>query len=280
MKLEHKHTPAAIAKRLGRGPSVNYLRDWVYGGIDGAVTTFAIVAGVIGAELSASIVLILGLVNLLADGFSMAAANYSGTKTEEDDYKRLHAMEERHIAREPEGEREEIRQIFHAKGYQGKDLETLVTLIASQRQIWIETMLSEEFGLATTLRSPVKAAVSTFVVFGSVPLLPFLFAGRTGSAELSLAMTAVVFFATGSMKAHWPTQYWVWSGLETLSIDLGAAGIAWAHRCGAERNCGLKDYAATFKASAHRPRPAHHRTTRAPSHRSEPHADRAVRPDP
>ncbi|PTW60916.1 VIT1/CCC1 family predicted Fe2+/Mn2+ transporter [Breoghania corrubedonensis] len=230
MKLEHEHTPAAIARRLGQGPSVNYLRDWVYGGIDGAVTTFAIVAGVVGAELSAGIVLILGLANLLADGFSMAAANYSGTKTEVDDYHRLHAMEERHIAREPEGEREEIRQIFRAKGYAGEDLETLVTLITSQRQTWIETMLSEEFGLATTLRSPLKAAASTlaaFVIFGSVPLMPFVFASGAGSAELSLAMTAVVFFAIGSMKSRWSTQSWYASGLETLSIGLAAAGIAW-----------------------------------------------------
>ena len=230
MQLEHEHTPAAIARRLGRGPSVNYLRDWVYGGIDGAVTTFAIVAGVVGAELSAGIVLILGLANLLADGFSMAAANYSGTKTEVDDYNRLHAMEERHIARVPEGEREEIRQIFRAKGYSGEDLETLVVLITSQRQTWIETMLSEEFGLATTLRSPLRAAASTltaFVIFGSVPLMPFLFASGAGSAELSLAMTAVVFFAIGSMKSRWSTQSWYASGFETLSIGLAAAGIAW-----------------------------------------------------
>ncbi|WP_319774166.1 VIT1/CCC1 transporter family protein [Breoghania sp.] len=230
MQLEHDHSPKAIAERLGEGPNVNYLRDWVYGGIDGAVTTFAIVAGVIGAELSASIVLILGLANLLADGFSMAAANYSGTKTEVDDYQRLHAMEERHIAVDPMGEREEIRQIFHAKGYEGDDLEVMVDLITSRRQTWIDTMLSEEFGLATTLRSPLRAALTTFaafVIFGSVPLMPFVFASGAGLAELSLAMTAVVFFAIGSMKSRWSTQSWYASGLETLSIGLAAAGIAW-----------------------------------------------------
>ncbi len=228
MQLEHDHSPTAIADRLGEGPSVNYLRDWVYGGIDGAVTTFAIVAGVIGAELSASIVLILGLANLLADGFSMAAANYSGTKTEVDDYKRLHAMEERHIDLEPEGEREEIRQIFQAKGYDGDDLETMVDLITSRRQTWIDTMLAEEFGLATTLRSPLRAALTTFAAFvtvGAVPLLPY-FVGLN-SALLSLSMTAVTFFAIGSMKSRWSTQNWFWSGMETLAIGVIAAGIAW-----------------------------------------------------
>lgn len=59
-----------------------YLPEFVYGGIDGAVTTFAVVAGAIGASLSPGIVLILGLANLLADGFSMAISNYLSTKSQ------------------------------------------------------------------------------------------------------------------------------------------------------------------------------------------------------
>ena len=58
-----------------------YLPEFIYGGIDGAVTTFAVVTGAIGASLSASIILILGLANLVADGFSMAISNYLSTKS-------------------------------------------------------------------------------------------------------------------------------------------------------------------------------------------------------
>ena len=108
------------------GPDESYLRDWVYGGIDGAVTTFAVAAGVAGANLSPQIVLILGFANLVADGFSMAVANYSGTKAEREQYERLIAIEHKHIAAIPEGEREEIRQIFAKKGFQGEDLERAV----------------------------------------------------------------------------------------------------------------------------------------------------------
>ena len=92
-------------------------RDWVYGGIDGTVTTFAVVAGVVGAELSTRTLLILGAANLFGDGFSMAAGNYSGTKAELDEYAQVRRMEERHVDLVPEGEREEIRQIFRAKGF-------------------------------------------------------------------------------------------------------------------------------------------------------------------
>ena len=75
MAMEHGHTAEEITRRLSEERSANYVRDWVYGGIDGAITTFAIVAGVVGAALSSKIIIILGLANLLADGLSMAARN-------------------------------------------------------------------------------------------------------------------------------------------------------------------------------------------------------------
>lgn len=229
MSLEHSHMPDDIADRLHDGPTISYLRDWVYGGIDGAVTTFAVVAGAVGANLSTPIILILGLANLLADGFSMAAANYSGTKTEEDDYRRLKLVEEKHIHLEPEGEREEIRQIYKAKGYHGEELETLVGIITSRRQTWIETMMQEEYGLSAAQRSPLKAALTTFAAFvvcGSLPLVPFVF-GLPASAEITTFLTATAFFGIGSIKSRWSTQHWVWSGLETTAIGMAAAAIAW-----------------------------------------------------
>ena len=105
-KLEHGHTSEAIRARLAQDPRISYLRDWIYGGIDGVVTTFAVVAGVVGADLPSRVVLVLGLANLVADGFAMAAGNYTGTQAERDDYDRLLAVEHKHIAVVPDGERE------------------------------------------------------------------------------------------------------------------------------------------------------------------------------
>ena len=139
MSLEHEHTHEAIHQRLKQGARASYLRDWVYGGIDGAVTTFAVIAGVAGASLSARIVVVLGLANLVADGFSMAASNYSGTKTELDDAERLRTVERRHIRMAPEGEREEIRQILRNKGLSGEGFEAAVEAITSNEKIWVET---------------------------------------------------------------------------------------------------------------------------------------------
>lgn len=228
--MEHDHDPEAIRRRLSVRPEQNYLRDWVYGGIDGAVTTFAVVAGVVGAGLSARTVLILGAANLLADGFSMAASNYSGTKTERDDKDRLRAVEERHIDLVPEGELEEIREIFRAKGFQGRGLETAVQVITADRGRWVDTMLAEEYGLPATLRSPVKAAASTFLAFlvcGLIPLLPFVF-GLPAPVALATGSTAAVFFAIGSVKSLWSLTAWWRSGLETLAIGMAAAALAFA----------------------------------------------------
>jgi vacuolar iron transporter family protein len=228
--MEHDHSPEAISRRLAGSPRQNYLRDWVYGGIDGAVTTFAVVAGVVGAGLSARTIVILGVANLLADGFSMAASNYSGTKTERDDQARLRAVEERHIDLVPEGEVEEIRQIFQAKGFQGNGLENVVAVITADRQRWIETMLAEEYGLPGSLRSPLKAATSTFLAFlicGLVPLLPFV-VSLPAPIALSTASTAAVFFAIGSVKSRWSLTAWWRSDFETLTIGMAAAAFAFA----------------------------------------------------
>lgn len=60
----------------------HYLRDMVYGALDGVVTTLAVVSGATGADLEPRIGLILGMANLMADGLSMGASNYLGLKSE------------------------------------------------------------------------------------------------------------------------------------------------------------------------------------------------------
>lgn len=228
--MEHEHSAEAIKLRLAKGPQHNYLRDWIYGGIDGSVTTFAVVSGVAGARLSPWIILVMGFANLFADGFSMAASNYVGTKAEHEDLQRLEAVENRHIDMEPEGEREEVRQIFQQKGFTGEDLRRIVQLITADRRRWVRTMLTEEYGLPYEVRSPWIAALSTFSSFfvcGLIPLLPYLFQSKN-ALVLSVIVTGAVFFAIGSAKSRWSTASWLRSGLVTLSVGAIAASLAYA----------------------------------------------------
>ena len=226
--LEHSHDRRAIANRLAAGHRTSYVRDFVYGGIDGAITTFAVVAGVVGAELSATVVLILGFANLIADGFSMAASNYSGTKSVIDDVERIRDIERRHIKLAPDGEREEIRQILAAKGLHGETLEEAVHAITSNENTWVEMMIADEYGLSANQPSPLFAGLATFVAFficGAVPLLPFVLA-LENTALVSTLLTAAVFFIIGALKSQWSLATWWRSGLETLLIGGAAAALA------------------------------------------------------
>jgi len=224
----HQHTPESISDRLSRRPKASYLRDFVYGGIDGSITTFAIVAGVWGAQLSTKTMIILGISNLLADGFSMAASNYLGSKAERDDIERLRALEQSHISRFPAGEREEVRQIFARKGVEGPALEEVVTAICSNRERWVSTMLSEEYGKSPVLYVPLKAAGATFLAFvicGAIPLVVFT-ASTSNPFYYSSAATGLVFFVIGSIKSRWSTTPWWKSGMTTLAVGASASALA------------------------------------------------------
>lgn len=229
MDHHHRHDRAAIAERLAEGHRPSYLRDFVYGGIDGVVTTFAIVAGVEGATLSGNIVLILGLANVLADGFSMAASNYSGTKTVLDDIERIRTIEQEHIKLYPDGEREEVRQLLAMKGLEGDTLESAVKAVTTDRDRWIELMLTEEYGMSLNQPSPLRAALVTFLAFlvcGVMPLIPFAF-GMANSFAVSSVLAGCVFFAIGAAKSIWALAPWWRSGLETLLIGGAAASLSY-----------------------------------------------------
>ena len=226
---DHGHSQSEVEARINAPPGRGVLRDVVYGAIDGSVTTFAIVAGVAGAGLSPFVIVALGMANVLADGFSMAAGNYSGTKAELDNIKRIRVIEERHIRKYPEGERREVREILAQKGLSGQVLEDATDAICADRDTWVGLMLEGEYGLSGADLHPMRAALATFLAFfvaGMIPLLPFIL-GLSGAFTLSAWMTMVVFFAIGAVKSRWSLAAWWHSGLETLLIGGAAAAIAY-----------------------------------------------------
>ena len=230
------HTPEAIRKRLDEGPHVSYLGHMVYGAMDGTVTTFAIVCGMVGAQLSGGVVLVLGLASLIADGFSMAVGNFLGTRAEKQHRQATWHEELKHIEVFPEGERREIREIFARKGFTGTDLDNAVNVITSDVERWVETMVTEEHGLPPNEESEVRAARTTFLSFlaaGFVPLLPYAFNALGGALSdtatftWAIALTSLAFFGIGALKSHSLDQSPWRGGFETLLFGSAAAVLAY-----------------------------------------------------
>ena len=233
--IQAMHTPAAIQARLRAGPPHTYLRDFIYGAVDGIVTTFAVVSGVAGAGLPSGVVIVLGAANLAADGFSMGVSNYLGTRADRQLVERARRIEEEHIAAYPDGEREEIRQIFCAKGLSGSDLDQMVSVVTSNQKRWIDTMIQEEYGLVLDGASPWRAAAvtfSAFVLLGALPLIAFIWEHFSpGSVKspyvVSALLTGIAFFAVGAVKGRFVFERWYLAGAETCLIGGAAAALAY-----------------------------------------------------
>jgi VIT1/CCC1 family predicted Fe2+/Mn2+ transporter len=230
-ELIREHYPEAIKERLSRSAKPNIIPDAILGGIDGCVTTFAIVSGAVGAGFSSTVALVLGFANLIADGFSMAVSNYESIKAQQEFSESIRLTEEEHIDKVPAGEREEIRQIFQKKGFAGEVLEKIVDTITSNRCLWIDTMLMEEHGIQRSSPNPFKSAFVTFAAFlfvGAMPLIPFLIMGLDIQLQflISACLAGIMFFSIGTMKSLFFAKPVFRSGLKTLLTGGAAAGLA------------------------------------------------------
>lgn len=212
-----------------------YIGDFVYGALDGVVTTFAVVAGAAGASLNSGVVLIMGLANLFADGLSMAMGNYLSTKSQQQYEERERQRELWEIDNLPEAEKEEIREIFAKKGFEGALLEEIVTTISKNKKVWVDTMLAEELHIFLDKKSPVKSAAVTFTAFlviGFFPLLPYtseFFFNTSGQNNffISVAITGLVLFIAGSMRSFVIAKMWWRAGLEMFLVGSVAAAVAY-----------------------------------------------------
>ncbi len=200
-----------------------YIHDIVYGANDGIVTTFAVVSGVAGAELASHIVIILGFANVLADGLSMGLGNYLSGKSRQDNYQRLLKEELREMEEIPDIEREEIREIFEAKGFKGADLDRVTDVITSDKSVWADTMMREEHGLAPDEDgTPMWHAIMTFVsfvLFGSIPIAPYLLPIPDALRFLVTTIAAGIALLVVGLLRSWVTRERLIRGpLEILSV--------------------------------------------------------------
>lgn len=226
----HEDRNAPEKHKTGRG---QYIKSFVYGGLDGIVTTFAVVAGVTGANLSAGVVLILGVASLIADGISMAFGDYLSTKAEKEYMTAERVREIWETRNYPDGEKREMIELYIEKGIPEKDAKTAVEALSKHEKPWVDIMMAEELGLVENYASPIKNALVTFasfIFFGSIPVLIYVvarfipfFAARTFATACIL--TGITLFFLGTLKVYFTRQHWHRAGLEMLLLG-GFAAIA------------------------------------------------------
>ncbi len=194
------HKKTGLFKRFEK-----YLGEFVYGGIDGCVTTFAVVAGSVGAGLDSAVIIILGFANLLADGFAMSVGAYLSTKSEQDNYHKHKQVEYWEVDNLPELERDEIREIYAAKGFKGELLDKVVEVITSDNDVWVDTMMKEELEMIKEDRSPIWIGGVTYISFilmGLIPLLVYV-VDYLDAIGKNLFLLTSIFTALGFMIIGW-----------------------------------------------------------------------------
>lgn len=163
-------------------PMLTYLREIVFGGADGIVTTFAVVAGFAGAQAENSAipmitVLLFGFANLFADATSMGLGNFLSMRSEHDAYHSEKKKEQHEIKNSRNLEFEETVEILKERGYSKKDALDMAHLYAKNEEYWAEFMMREELQLPSPDMNPFLNALTTFmsfIFFGFIPLVPYL----------------------------------------------------------------------------------------------------------
>lgn len=203
------------------------LAEIILGGQDGLVNVLGVLLGVAAASGSARLVIAAGLAATFAESISMAAVAYTSKRAEAALFQSEAARERRHLKEVPGLEREEIRELYRKKGFEGPLLDRIVDTITANEDVWVAVMMAEEHGLVPVSQRRALGAsliVGASAVVGSlIPLAPFFFAPIRPAIAASIVLAGVSLFVFGALKARWTVGAPWRSGVELTVIGLCSA---------------------------------------------------------
>ena len=212
------------------------IRDIVFGFGDGINTSLGIVAGVGGAVIAADVVILAALIGMFTGAKAMAVQNYLAVKSHREILESEIKREEFEIENMPDKERQEIEQLYRAKGFEGKELEMVVDKITSNKDVWLKTMLTEELGLnLDIIGSPLKGALvmfGSFLLGGILPILPYFVVKAGLISSVTAIVAAIVMsiassFVVGALKAKLAKKNWIKGGIEMAGLGTGVALVGY-----------------------------------------------------
>jgi VIT1/CCC1 family predicted Fe2+/Mn2+ transporter len=227
----------AVEHRIS--PIQTYLKEIVYGGTDGIVTTFAVVAGFTGAQMGQSIpnlsfltVLLFGLANLAADGLSMGLSNFLSVRSEKDIYQKEAAKELHEIRNHPESEKEETITILKREGFNEKQAKELTAIYMTNEKYWLRFMMNDELEIPNPMgEKPLLTGIATFtafVIFGFIPLIPYIIFPQNPNVFVFAGfatLIALVFLGTFRWKVT--AEHPLRAISETVLVGSAAAAVAY-----------------------------------------------------
>ena len=219
----------AAGEHRERHRQSNWLRDVILGGQDGLVNILGIILGVIAGGGSDTVLIAAGFAAAITESISMGAVGYTSSISERDYYRAEQAREETEIDATPDAERQEVRDIYAAKGFSGELLDEVVGTITANRETWLATMMDEELHLQPVqsldiMRTSVVITIATLAGH-LIPLVPFVVLPREPALVLAIVLSAFVLFGVGVYSAVTLVGDWRRSGLRMVAIGLGAAAI-------------------------------------------------------
>jgi VIT1/CCC1 family predicted Fe2+/Mn2+ transporter len=216
------------------------LKPIIFGGLDGILTSFAIVAGAAGGRLPPSVVLILGVSNIFADALSMGVGEFLSSKAENEWILSERDRETWELENFPEGEIMEMVEIYEEKGLSHEDAVLCITTMAKYPEFFVDIMMQQELNLTVPSPDFVQEAMHegvvmflSFAFFGALPLLgyvliPTFFPDSSSEALFVSAcvVTGLVLFLMGSVKSFFSKQHWLRAGMETFLLGGACATVA------------------------------------------------------
>ena len=231
MKTAHKSNQNNLEEQHRMGGQ--FIKSAVYSGLTGILIMFGIASGAFGSNLSNTVVLILGISSLIADGISMGVADYMGTKSKIEFTKAKKKHEEWEVNNKPEHEKTQMKRINTEKGLNESDATVAVDTLAKYPKAWVDIIMIEEIGLFDSNQSPLKnglVSFFSFILLGLIPLLPYIAGARiinaSGLFGTSLGLSVVTLFLLGFVKTRFTGKNAVISGLETLFVGACVASAA------------------------------------------------------
>lgn len=205
------------------------LRAAIFGLNDGLVSNLALIMGVAGAGVENTVILVAGVAGLLAGAFSMAAGEYVSMRVQREVFERFIHLEAHEIHADPEGETEELAQLYIRRGIPERPAREAAAAIHADPQQALDVHAREELGLdPRELGSPLRAALSSLVTFAlgaAVPLIPYVVGEGVAAAVTAVALAITALFAAGATMSLLTRRGWLFSGLRMVLVGGGATAV-------------------------------------------------------